>query len=145
MDRTSRALSLFNQGFKCSQAVLEVFAKDFGMDIETARKIALPLAGGATTGGECGAISAAFMVMGLKYGETNSDSPALFDVLKDKMENFTFKFKETHGCLLCPELTGVDIFTEEGSEKFAKENMKKNKCQNFVRDTVEFLEESLKD
>lgn len=66
MSRLETALSRFNQGFLCSQAVLAAFAPELGLDEATAIKVAGVFGGGvANTGGICGAVNGAFMVKGL--------------------------------------------------------------------------------
>ena len=39
MTKADEAVALFQQGFTCSQAVLSVFAKDFGLDRDTTLRI----------------------------------------------------------------------------------------------------------
>ncbi len=53
MTRTEKATALMLDGqFSCSQAVLEVFCDDYGVDIITARKLRQCLAG-LKRGGVC--------------------------------------------------------------------------------------------
>ena len=46
MKRSESAEELFRSGMNCSQAVFCAFADEFGMDAETAAKVACGLGGG---------------------------------------------------------------------------------------------------
>ncbi len=46
MDNAKRAVEVFREGFSCSQAVLEAFCEDLGMDRDTALKISQSFGGG---------------------------------------------------------------------------------------------------
>jgi hypothetical protein len=39
MTKADDAVALFQQGFNCTQSILSVFAPDFGLDQDTARRI----------------------------------------------------------------------------------------------------------
>jgi hypothetical protein len=55
MTRTETAVSLFKQGYSCSQAVLAAFAEEFGMDRTTALRVAGGFGCGTNTGFQSGA------------------------------------------------------------------------------------------
>ena len=58
MKRSEKAEELFRSGMNCSQAVFCAFADEFGMDAETAAKVACGLGGGVGRMREvCGAAS----------------------------------------------------------------------------------------
>ena len=64
-----KAVAIFKEGINCSQAVLSSFAEDFGVDKNMALKMAAGFGGGmGRTGHRCGAVTGAYMVLGLKYG-----------------------------------------------------------------------------
>ena len=46
MTEKDRALELFTEGFNCSQSVFTAFAHRFGLDEDTAKRIAAGLGGG---------------------------------------------------------------------------------------------------
>ena len=68
-DKAERAVELFKTGgymYNCAQSVLGAFCEEFGLDLETALKLACGYGGGATKyKGMCGAASGAIMVIGL--------------------------------------------------------------------------------
>ncbi len=137
MEKHKIAVDQFLGGLKCSQAVLGVFSEDFDIDPDLAQKISLALAGGSGLKGECGAVSAAYLINGLKYED--------FQLIVEKNVEFAEKFKALNGKINCHELISLDIFSEEGHNKFVKNNMKEFTCSKFVKDAVEILEEIQKE
>lgn len=143
MNRTKFAVDRFKEGYKCSQAVLEAYAETYDIEPALARKIALPLAGGSAIGGECGAVSGAFMVLGLRYApETWDDAEATHTVF-DKIGAFARRFQNLHGSLNCRDLIGLDVFTEQGFKQFEENNIKMTRCVRFVEDAMSILEENV--
>ena len=66
-----KALSLFDNGYACSQSVLLTFADQFGLDEKTAKLISSTFGGGmGRLRQKCGAVTGGFMVLGLAYGNT---------------------------------------------------------------------------
>ena len=63
------AAEIFSKGFSCSQAVFASLSSEYGVDSDTAKKIAGAFGGGIASNGElCGAVSGALMAIGLKHG-----------------------------------------------------------------------------
>ena len=66
MAHADHAVEKFRQGYNCSQSVVAAFAEDYGIDEQTAALHARGFGGGmGRTGGVCGAVSGAVMVIGL--------------------------------------------------------------------------------
>ena len=69
MTKSERAEELFRSGMNCSQSVFCAFADEFGMDAETAAKVACGLGGGVGRMREvCGAVTGASLVLGMRGG-----------------------------------------------------------------------------
>lgn len=141
MSKSDQAVMQFLDGFRCSQAVLGAYAQDFNLDIDLARKISLGLAAGSGNGGECGAVSAAYLVLGLKFGFPDPGEPEKLSRMFDRIQAFSQRFKMRHEQIDCPKLIGLDIFSPEGRQAFADNDIKKLRCVNFVKDAVLILEE----
>ncbi len=130
MKKSDHAAMLFDD-YNCAQSVLTAFAEDLGLDEDRSMKIALAFGGGmAGTKNICGALTGALMVLGMKYGIDKAD-----ELQKDKVYSLTNtlfdKFSERNGTLICRELLGNDLITEE---------TKKELCTNFVKEAVEIIE-----
>ena len=68
MSRVTEAVELFREGAACSQAILSVYGPMFGLEETTAMRVAAGFAGGMRAGDTCGAVTGAFMVLGLQHG-----------------------------------------------------------------------------
>lgn len=143
MNKSDQAVAQFLEGFRCSQAVLGAYAENLDMDIDLARKISLGLAAGSGNNGECGAVTGAYLVIGLKYGFSHPGDPENLNRMFERMRMFTQRFKTIHGQIDCHRLIGLDLFAPEGSEKFMENDIKNTHCANFVKDAVQILEEML--
>jgi C_GCAxxG_C_C family probable redox protein len=94
MTKAEDADALFQQGFSCSQAVLSVFAQDFGLDRDLALRISQGFGAGiASTDGICGALSGAIMVIGLRYGRIRADDIAAKEKTYAVVREFLQEFK----------------------------------------------------
>lgn len=115
MDRVQKATQLFNSNNNCSQAVLAAFADTLGLDESTALKLASDFGGGiGCTGGTCGALTGAVMVMGMRYGTADSpDKTTKLEVYR-KVRRLTEEYKLRTGSTICRELLGFDMSSEEG-------------------------------
>src|SRR5271157_2593387 len=116
---TETAVACFKQGFSCSQAILSTFGEQFGLDQKTALKLAAGFGGGmGRMAGTCGAVTGAFMVLGLKYGAVSPDDRQAKELTYERVRMFAARFKERNGSLECRELLGCDISTPEGLQVF---------------------------
>lgn len=127
----------FDQNFNCAQSVFSAFAAQFGLDEETAVKIAAPFGGGVARRGEtCGAVTGALMAIGLARGTATPESK---EVVYRLAQEFMLRFKEKHGSLLCRELIGCDISTPEGLKNAHASGVTRSVCPKVVHDAAEIL------
>jgi len=146
MNRKEEAVALFNQGFSCSQAVLAVFAADFNLDKITALRIAGGFGGGMGNLGEtCGAVTGAFMVIGLKHGRVSIDDRIAKGKTYGFVRDFAHIYNTKRGSIKCKELLGCDLNTPEGMSYARENNLFKTICPGLVETAVETLEELLKE
>jgi len=143
MGNADSAAALFGEGFSCSQAVLAAYGEQFGLDKELALKLGSGFAGGMHLDQACGAVTGAFMVIGLKYGRTRADdTEAKMKTAKTVVE-FAKKFKARHGSIDCTGLLGCNISTKEGFEEAKKKDLFKQLCPKYVISAAEILDEIL--
>ena len=89
-------------------------------------------------GKECGAVTGAFMVIGLSIRQPKDEKDARFKAY-DLVKRFKNRFEARHGTILCKDLLGVDVGTSEGQEKAVKENLYRTLCPDFVKTAAEVL------
>lgn len=145
MNKTDKALELFASNFNCSQAVFAVFAPDFGIDEELALKIATSFGGGARNGEICGAVSGALMVLGLKYGHYQSDNNEQKSKAYAVAVEYTKRFREINGSVVCRDLLGYDLSVPEEMACIREKNLFRDICPKMVKSAVEVLESVLAD
>jgi C_GCAxxG_C_C family probable redox protein len=143
-DSIDTAVNTFAEGFSCSQAVLSAFCEPLGLDRETALKIAQAFGGGiAEAGNICGAVSGAYMVIGLKYGRTRADDDAAKEKTYSLVKEFQKRFTAIHDSIICRELLGYRLDDPEERQKAFDEGLFENLCPKLVKSAAEILAEIL--
>lgn len=142
-DRIALALEAFNQSYNCAQSILMAWPEL----IESDRSLALRQSSGFGGGmgrlqGTCGAVTGAYMIIGLSIGAELPD-----DMIKSEIaalaREFTHKFLERNPSTICRDLTGVDLNTVEGRETARQPEIKVKVCGKCVADSVSILEDIL--
>lgn len=140
MDRVQLARSFFKEGFSCSQAVLSAFTDLFNLDLNTSLKIAQPFGGGIAHRGEtCGAVSGAFMVLGLRFGRTEAEDTQAREKTYETVKEFIKRFEKSQGTIICKDLLGKDLSTEMGWRQAEEEKLFETLCPKYVQNAVEIL------
>ena len=80
------------------------------------------------------------MVIGLKH-YNSKDPKGSKEMVYAKTREFLRKFEEIYDSTECCELLGIDIKTDKGQEEYDKKNMFDEKCQKYVQDACDILEE----
>lgn len=141
-DKSSEAAAYFEKGYNCAQAVILSLAPRIHMDRDMARNIASGFGGGMGTQSTCGAVSAAYMVLGLHVGrlEYLSELERKRE-LSQLMSAFNEQFRNRFGALSCRTLTGEDFSALD--KKLDKEKFKEihEACTHFVVEAVEILDQ----
>jgi len=136
-----KAAACFEEGFSCSQAVFATYAEMFGLRREPALKLSQAFGGGMARMGEtCGAVTGAFMVIGLKYGRTRADDDAARDKTYALVLDFVRRFKARQGSIVCKELIGCDMSTAEGLKRAHDSQVITERCPDFIRTAAEILD-----
>ncbi len=146
MSRINQAVSIFNDGFLCSQAILSVYGNDFGLEKETALRMAAGFGGGmAGAGLTCGAVTGSIMVLGLAKGHIdNEDRDAKIKTYR-AVTDFIRCFEQEHGSVNCTELMGHDLGDPQGYQKAKAGKLFTTLCPKFVKSAAGILERMLKE
>lgn len=142
--KSEKAKELFKQGYNCSQAVLGVFCEEFGLDFETAMKIASSFGGGMGRMREvCGTVSGMFMAAGLAFA-SSSDSASTKGEQYKRIQELAKKFKDKNGSIICRELLqGIESSSSPVPSERTETYYKKRPCIELVGDAVEIFEQYL--
>lgn len=142
-EHSKRAKELFEQGYNCAQSVFAAFSDDNGMDFETALKISSSFGGGMGRLREvCGAVTAMFMIAGMKLGYTDpQDDEAKAEHYK-LIQSLASRFKEMHGSFICYDLLGLERGADNPTpEKRSDEYYRSRPCSDLVEYAAEMIEE----
>ena len=142
MSKANEAVECHNKGYNCSQSVFSTYSNQLGLeDKETALKVSCGLGGGMGRLGEtCGAVTGAYLLIGLKYGKVAQDDNNAKEVTYATVQEFAKKFIERNGSTNCKELLGVDLLT--GDKSVISERVRQV-CPKMIKDAAEIIEEML--
>lgn len=144
MDRVQTAVSRFNEGCNCSQAILWTYGEPFGLSRAAALRLASGFGGGmGRMGDTCGAVTGAFMVLGLQSGPTTAKDDKAKEKTYQRVRQFAERFKAHNGSLVCRDLIGCDISSPEGLQQAKQQKLFSTICAKLVQDAAELLEELL--
>ncbi len=145
-ERSEKAVELFKSGYNCSQAVFAAYADMFGFDTNTALKVSAGLGGGVGRSREvCGTVSAAAMLLGMKYGTTDGKDSDGKKLCYEKVQEYIAEFKKVNPSIVCRELLGLS----QGENSHPKPDertesyYKKRPCVQIVEDSALALEKIL--
>lgn len=107
--RVQKAVELRNvHGYNCAQAVLCAYADLFGLDEKQAYKIAEGFGSGmGGMGDTCGAVTAAFMVIGLRNCDGELGGKSTRPDTYGRIRELADAFKAEAGSITCRELKGM--------------------------------------
>ncbi len=143
MNRIDLAVSFYNKGGNCSQAVLAAYSEQFGFSCDKAFSLGAGFGGGMRMGRTCGAVTGAFMVLGLKNGAAGPEDKEAKDKTYEMVKEFTKRFTSRNGSVSCKELLGCDITSEEGMKIANEKDLFSTLCPKLVREAAEIIEEML--
>jgi C_GCAxxG_C_C family probable redox protein len=143
MSRADEAVDCFCRGAACSQAIVGAYGPAVGLPREQGIRLASGFAGGMRLAQTCGAVTGAFMILGLRHAGTNCDQRDGRENVYAAIREFTARFQQRNHTVVCKELLGCDISTPQGAQQALKEGLYRCVCPKLVRDAAEILEEML--
>ena len=148
MTRAEKARNYFLEGYACSQSVVMAFSDLVNVDIDTLKKLSLPLGGGlGRLRLTCGAVYGFSIICGLIF----ADSEKIEDnkvYVYSIVQELTNRFIKEKGTLNCKELLEqAELEVEVGGTPDARteEYYNKRPCKNVVYVAAKILEEYLKE
>ena len=95
---------------------------------------------GAWIQGTCGAVSGAYLLIGLKYGKFSKEDDPAKEKTYALVREFAKLFEERNKTTSCREILGVDLIN--GDKQIAAERVK-TLCPKMVQDAAEIIEQIL--
>ena len=124
----------------CAQSVLLSYANELKLDEMTVLKIASGFGGGMVRAETCGAVTGAYMVLGLKTQSEGKTIQVIKTETKIAVQKFNELFIAKHGSLKCKKLLGVNISTPEGSAEANEKDLFDTVCSALVGSAADILE-----
>lgn len=141
MKKSQLAIGHFKT-LNCAQSVLLSFADELKLDEMTALKISAGFGGGMSMAETCGAVTGAYMVLGLKVQEEGKTIQDIKTETKVAVKKFNEIFVARHGSLKCKKLLGVNISTPEGSAEANESKLFDAICPHLVASSAEIIEQN---
>ena len=133
MNKREKAMAFHSQGYNCAQSVFLAFCDGLSVSAVDAARLSLPFGGGMGQMREtCGALTGAFMVLGLTDAAGIPPTPAEKAACYARIRLFAEMFQAQNGATLCRDLLA----------KAQTEGRAKN-CHELVGNTAEALEKFL--
>ncbi len=132
---SQRSVELFNTGFCWAESILLSVAESKGIVSDLIPKIATGFCGGMShTDGICGAISGGVLAISMIDGRSRISDPR--EVVESKVQKLISEFDNQFCSIYCYKLTGCDLGTDEGQEKY-NINECYELCDKFVYKVTE--------
>ena len=147
MNRSEKAVALFERGYNCAQAVFVAFADVVGMDEAAALRLSSSFGGGVGRQREvCGAVSGMCMVAGALFGYDDVTDPKVKTEHYALIQEMCGKFRDAFGSIVCRELLGAKTATTTPVPSArTPEYYATRPCAKFVGMCAEILGEYVKE
>jgi len=142
MNKSEQAKALMlEHHLNCAQSVVSVFCEDFGLERNLGIKVAMGFGGGMARGGKtCGAVTGAYMVLGLSQRLNENNPRETMDRTYKLIHEFNRQFKEMHGSLCCKDLISYDLSVPEQRAIAHDKGIFSSVCPDLVRDAAQIIE-----
>lgn len=144
MNNIDKALHCFQNGYNCSQAIFSTYSEQLGLPQDLALKISCPFgAGMGRTAETCGAVTGAYLLIGLKHGKYLPEDTVSKENSYALVNEFNRRFLEHHGSLLCKELLHNDMKNPEELAYIQEHALWDTVCPHFISTSAILVEELL--
>ena len=145
-NRIEKAVSLFKEGYNCSQSVVAAFADIYGFSHEQALKMSASFGGGIGRMRQtCGAACGLFLLAGLETGCTEGKNREGKEANYRFVQKLAEEFRQRNGSLMCNKLLGLDTNSETPPTPEARTDdyYKKRPCVKIVEEAARIWDEDL--
>lgn len=141
--RSAEVVRIFDQAYNCSQAMLMAHGPEFGLDPDLGMRLGTAMGIGCSRGEQCGAVTGALLVLGLKNGGGGADGAEDKAFTYHLSREFVRRFLARRGTVTCRDMLGVDPSTAEGLRQARSEDRFRSICHGVLTDAAEILQEVL--
>lgn len=135
-----KAIYSFHNGMNCSQSVVTTYVDYLQFDTDMALSVSAGFGGGmGKMQKTCGAVTGAFMVLGIYNSKKYSDNIQARTATNEMINRFTLYFKSLHASLDCKTILDCDFSTIEGERKFENLELKEKVCSKCISDSIKLI------
>ena len=128
----------------CAQSIVSVYCEEFGLDRNLGLKVAMGFGGGmARTGKTCGAVTGAYMVLGLSQRINENNPRESIERTYKLIHDFNREFLAMHGSLLCKALLKYNLSSPSQLAEVREKHITATTCPHLVQDAAKILEAML--
>lgn len=127
-----------SEGYNCSQIVVLYFSEKYNLNTSQFKLASQAFESGMFNADICGAISGAYMILGLEFGDEGRPT------LKSKVLEFTNKFIEIIGYKKCKDILNVDISDDQILEIAKNDGTIASNCPRCIEVAISILEDMTK-
>ncbi len=136
-ETVDQAVSKAEEGWLCSEAVLQALAEALNISSELIPKIATGFAAGMGRSGEvCGAVSGAILGLGLRYGRNTLEGPPPGTRPHWYATELAREMKERHGSVTCAGILGLDLQDPEDMKRYYERDHWNTTCRELIKETT---------
>lgn len=100
-------------------------------------------AGISRQGSLCGALTGGIAAIGLSVGRVDGSDKEAKERVYRTVDEFTQRFHDKFGSVSCTDLCECDLTTQDGRERFMREDRHNKVCVEFVLGAIDLLKEFL--
>ncbi len=146
MEKSEKAAAYMKVGYNCAQAIIKAYVAQVDLNEEEMVKMVSVLGGGiGRTGHVCGAVSAAALIIGAKFGSADNTKLESKDKAYEKGRELLERFAAENKSILCSEILGYDISSKEDLMRARQSGVFIQKCPGFVSSAARILESLLEE
>lgn len=139
--KEEKAINSFRAGLNCAQAIVTTYSDELKFDNKMALSISCGFGGGMGRLQEtCGAVTGAFMVLGIYNCKKYTDNKERKDKTYAQVQEYSKQFKALHGMLDCKSLLNCDLNTKEGQQYVKDNNLHELVCEKCIADSINILD-----
>lgn len=128
-NRKKQTVTYFEQGYNCSQAVFMTYSDMYGIETETAVKLATSFGGGMGRLREvCGAVTGMFLVLGLQYPFIDTKDKIAKNTNYKAVQRTANEFKSIMGSYICADLLKLKHKPQDPESSERNESYSKSRC-----------------
>lgn len=137
--------ALMEEEIDCGQIVAQKYADKTGLSVSQLRKMASCYGAGMLRGETCGAVIAAYNIIGLLYGHDKEHDAMQKGEMLRRMLTFNELFGNEYSSFVCKDVMGADITTTEGNKKIAEGNLLMTRCPEVIHNVIKYLNQVLEE